>query len=155
MSNFFESVKVPKIVKPIKMAEYDAVMSELPDIFVWANPPKELIDEYRRIQLARTNAVSKFVRLSKHIKILSIWQPAQDAYLRRASKDAQTANADYAAWLSEIWSQGEPETRVTPEKVKESQENIAEQDGLLWNWILDQTAGIIVTHNNRDILEKN
>ena len=155
MNNFFESVQVPKIIQEICAVDYDPAMGEMPCIYVWANPPRKLIAEFQSIQLARQAALAGVVRASNNIKRLAFLPAVQAAYIRRVNKDVNAVNVRMSKWLSEIWSQGPEESHVSPQQVAQSQSDILAQDGKFWAWIIEQTAGKILAHNNREILEKN
>ena len=155
MSNFFDNVKVPKIVKPISMGDYDESMADAPPVFVWVNPDQDMLTEYREFQLKIAEAEKMMYRAIKGAKRFSKIKSIQSAYLKRATKKINEANDRNREWLAAIWSQGAPETHVNAADVKRTQEHIIKTDGALWLFLVNQTYSMILAHNNRAALEKN
>lgn len=155
MSNFFDSVSVPKIIEPIVMREYHESMKNAPSIFVWVNPSQAVLDEYGRVQAELRKAEKLMWRSLKNANRVKRIPVLQKRYLKNAIDSVASAKKRNLKWFANIWSQGEESTHVSYKDVQAAQESITKEDAVLWAWIIKQTTGKILAHNNIEILSKN
>jgi len=118
--------EIPKIIKPLRLAEYDPAF-EAAEIQVWVNPPRSLLADY--------NEMAK--------RTLELIQQMSDP---AAVQEISTIGGKMMAWMSNIWSQAAPETHMPIEDVRRLVEQTQETDPRLWQWLTGQTIRMIGEH---------
>ena len=110
---------IPKVLRPLSLAEYGAEYAEAV-IQVWVNPPRAKVQEYLDI-------------------LRQVADPDEKI-------DLEQLGGEVSEWLSEIWSQGEPDTHWPPEEVSQLYQACVDRDPLLWQYISGQTWGMILEY---------
>lgn len=139
-------ISIPRIVRKIDLAEYAPELVH-PDgkpvlVWVWVNPPRDLMDQRRRaieIGTAAYAAMNALLGSSTEDP-----QPTIDER-RRILADLSETGVAIARWFSEIWSQHEDTgTHWSVEDVLELGTN--RTDPALYPWLQQGTLQLISDH---------
>jgi hypothetical protein len=126
-------IDIPKVVRPLALsgyaAEYGAAM-----LSVWVNPPKQLSDSMLKA-FARTEAL-----------VAELRKTPKDKHNDAKRDELDAIGEQVTSFLSEIWSQGHPETHMSVEDVRELVQTSRESDPALWPWITRQTWTMILEY---------
>ena len=117
---------IPKIIKPLSLSEYEAAYGDAV-ISVWVNPPEDKVNEY-----------------------MGYLGAALEAH-KTLEGDAATTQLEEIAvkiqqWLSEIWSQGSPDTHWSGAEIETLYRDTTESDPQLWPWLSGNTLAMILDY---------
>jgi hypothetical protein len=128
-----------KIVAPLDLGEYHAQFSGQ-ELQVLVNPPRAVREKYADIRQEVETVRQELLAEVKSKK------PATAE--RRKERETQSARLlkEQAAWLSEIWSQGPEDTRMTAEEVERLRSESRETNPRLFAWLISQTIRMMAEH---------
>jgi hypothetical protein len=141
--------KVPKIVRPLRLEEYQPEYGEA-TIWVWVNPPVELLQQrqatVRRILEAQRELVSALQEMQKE-KISAEEKAAQEAQRQACVQRISEGGEETMRWISQVWSQHSDEANHWPlEEVEALVSETAGENGNdpgLWSWLVQHTVEMI------------
>lgn len=152
-------LNIPRKVEVLKLADYSTGFGDA--VFhVWVNPPRRLLinhdDILSRVKAATNGLIllqSELMRLeaekekdkekAKSIdEQISVIQKRKEEGVERVSR----INEEMITWLSEIWSQGPEETRMSIEETSEFLKTSLEEDPAFNEWITSKTIQLIQDH---------
>jgi hypothetical protein len=125
--------EIPKIVKPLRLADYDPAFGEAA-FQVWVNPPRSSMAHYWQLS-------QQAVELKRQLNEPETDKEEIIARMERVGKQI-------LAWFGEIWSQGDEATRWTEAEIEELYESSRDTDPQLWPWLAEQTLAIITEHRS-------
>jgi hypothetical protein len=150
---------IPRKIELLKLSEYADGFGDI--VFhVWVNPPRRLLinhdDMVFRVKALTTALMSLKGEIHKleadtksnpsnseeNAKKLAQIEARKQETIERMAR----VNEEMTAWLSEIWSQGPEETRMSVEEVKAFLEKTLESDPSFNAWITAKTAKMIADH---------
>jgi hypothetical protein len=132
-------IKLPKIIKPLKISEYAPGSEE--EIQVWVNPPVALLQEYDKTIATARELIEKSVDAQKG-------KTFNDKLKREIEAQSEEAGTAQIKILSEIWSQGPKLTHYSVEEIKKLIEGTRDADPMFWLWLKDKTIQLIAEHRN-------
>ncbi len=154
-------IKLPKIVKPLKIGEYAPGSEE--EIQVWVNPPVKLLQEYDET-IAKTGEIlreiAKKVTTDKKTEDehFDTEKPVEPATVEDGNKEPpvkvafqdelEKIGARQIGILSELWSQGPEDTHYSVEEIQQLIEGTRDTDPNFWTWLKNTTILMIVQHRN-------
>jgi len=128
-----------KIVEPLDLGEYHAQFAGQV-MQVWVNPPIAVRQRYAAIRR----------------QIEGIWEEIKEelkAKKKLAAERSQEREAlsgrllkEQAEWLSQIWSQGPEDTRMTAEEVERLRSESQETNPRLFSWLISRTIRLMAEH---------
>lgn len=131
-------IAVKKIVRALRLADYADEYGEAA-MAIWVNPPTSL---YEQID----NSLRESDRLLGELRKLAVDEARDSAQMDVLRAELEKVGEQMPAWLSEIWSQGEPETRMSIEEVKALEAETRENDPALFRWLVGQSWLMILEH---------
>lgn len=131
-------IEVRKIVRALSLAEYADEYGEAA-MAVWVNPPTSL---YEQID----NSLLESERVLVELRKLAGASTRDDARMDALRAELAKIGEQMHAWLSEIWSQGEPETRMSIDDVKTLEADTRERDPALFRWLVRESWLLILEH---------
>lgn len=135
-------IRIPKIVRPLALADYaDEYGAAAMD--VWLNPPTSLYEQIDATMRATDDLVAELRKVAETDK----------ARADEIRDEINASSAKVNGWLSDIWSQGEPETHMSVDDIKKLADETKENDPALFRWLVAQTWLMILKH--RAGLKKN
>lgn len=145
-------IRVKKVVKPLSLRDFDEAYGSDERLDVWANPPRRLKARWTEIRLENDRALSRLKEASEQNGAISEEERAALA------GEIEAASEGIYEWLSEVWSQGEDESRhISPEGVREIAVHLQEEDPALWIFLIGETWRIINDHragSKKDLRER-
>ena len=124
---------IPKIIKPLRLAEYEAAYGDA-TISVWVNPHEDKINEYIGYLNSALEAQKALV------------EAKDDTERATATAQLEEIAVKIQQWLSEIWSQGEQDTRWSAEEIDTLYKNTTASDPQLWPWLSGNTLAMILDY---------
>ena len=153
-------IYLPKVVRPIDLAQYSPEMAAAiaapadgqptaKQIWMWANPTETRKQEYRALQFRIDELLGM---MKKNADQMVANKDARDKAVREGSQVPTDVPLPYKAedlevwmkeasrkaneWWAEMWSQhADPATHWTPEEVGDLGTACAESDPGFWEWI--------------------
>ena len=113
----------PKVVRPLPLSEYMAELT--PVMQVWVNPPRAFLDSFGEI--------SEIIKLKKGEKIVPVERLTE--YKGRVY-----------AWVSELLSQGEPDSKISTDELKLMVDETTSTDPQFWGWLQARIIAMIKDH---------
>lgn len=141
-------ISVPKLLRSIDLADYAPELVH-PDgkpimVWVWVNPPRDLMDRRRRNLQMGADA---YRVINDAVKVGD--QPLSIDERRRLLNDLLATGNLMAAWFAEIWSQADDaETHWSTEDVLSLGTN--QTDPALYPWLQIQTMDLITAHRDAE-----
>jgi hypothetical protein len=131
-----------RIVEPLDLGEYHAQFAGQM-LQVWVNPPLATRQRYAGI---RREAEEIRKEVAEEVKAPSTALPPVAPL--RADRDERAGRllTEQAAWLSEIWSQGPEDTRMTAEEVERLRSESQETNPRLFAWLISRTIHMMAEH---------
>jgi len=112
-------IEVPKIIKPMRMAEYAPEFGEKV-IAVWVNPPADMI-----------------------LKLGGLTKPVEG----ESQEEAAERSLDFLETFAELWNQGSnPDEHWSVEDLVTLGQETRTTDPLLWPWMRNRTLDMIFQH---------
>lgn len=132
-------ISIPKIVKKIELKKYAEEFGEA-SLEVWVNPP---LKELEKLRLAK----AKVRNLDIPQRVLT---PEEKAELERVIQDSYQ---EQLSVYGELLSQGNEETRLGVDELRQLVESTAETDPQFWAWL--QLEIIDAINEHRGTAKKN
>lgn len=153
MTNPIRNIKIPKIVRKLKLADFDESLKEQ-SLQVWVNPPAAMLRKYNQIQLDIRKIKKRMLGATGVGWIdKALFSKGR---VEKLYEESDQANDEIYAWYAEIWSQHElPDTHVTAEEVRGFHEHCQEKDLGLWQFVSKRTQAMIMAHQEGLGFEKN
>jgi hypothetical protein len=139
---FFVEIRIPKIVRLLALADYAEEYGEAA-MEVWLNPPTSLYEQIEKMMRATDELVAELRKVAETDK----------ARADEIRNEINASSAKVNGWLSEIWSQGAPETHMSVDDIMKLANETRENDPALFRWLVAQTWLMILKH--RAGLKKN
>ncbi|MBS4061463.1 MAG: hypothetical protein KG029_13775 [Bacteroidetes bacterium] len=131
-------IKLQKVLRPLNLAEYAPEYGEAAMV-VWVNPPTSL---YEQID----NSLRDSDRILGELRNLAGAETRDSARMNALRAELESTGEKMTAWLSEIWSQGQPETHMSIDDVKALEADTRENDPALFRWLIGQSWLLILGH---------
>jgi hypothetical protein len=134
--------KIPKITAPLDLAGYsNALAGQI--LQVWVNPPleKRRWDWQTSRRVLAIDAEKK--KLNAEKQPLTPSQLKASAALEQEAKDLL---GKIDEWVSEIWSQGPEESRVSVETVHHFRVESVDTDPQLYGWMVGSSLRLMMEH---------
>lgn len=140
---------IQTIVEDLPLRDYQPQYGDV-CMKVWVNPPKNLTDQ--RIQhLAKAGRLKieldTFMSLNIDGGAESVDQAK--ARMEEVVQEMTALSIEMIAWLSEIWSQGPEETRMTSDELTEFVKECDENDPMLYAWLVERTVEMIQDYRRK------
>lgn len=130
----------PKVVQPVHLDEYAKEFGDTV-ISIWVNPSRAKLDKFHELA-----EMSMRLREQLHI-LLEIKQPDKVA-IEDITKQLEDCGIATIEWLSEIWSQGNNDTRWPVDEIKELLEHCQDTDPAFYDWLVTRTWRAISEHRS-------
>lgn len=111
-------IAIPKIVRPLRLAEYADELAEAV-LYVWVNPPRSFLAQWREIVAVVAEAL-------------------------KANRVEPSHEAMIYGWLAECWSQGPDKWDAAD--VKKLADHCEDTDPALWSFVQDGMWRLINEH---------
>ena len=129
---------IPKITVPLDLAGYSPSLAGQV-LQVWVNPPLGKRMEYWRSTRRALEIDAEKQKLQDGI---TENKEKADALEKESSQLLERVDA----WLSEIWSQGQEDTRLTAEYIRQFRNDIQDTDPKLFGWMVGKSVQLMMEH---------
>lgn len=147
-------ITIPKVVKPLYLRDYaegfgvDPESGQDAPLWVWVNPPLDVLREYDEVQTEITKGMAELV-LKKRAESEegAVVEIRSSLYLEAFDPEERAGHSKRIEnFLAVIWSQGKPETQMSADEVHELIESAAETDPAFPLWLQNRTLEMIREH---------
>jgi len=127
-------IKIPKIIRPLKLADYAPEYEEAV-LDVWVNPPSDVTDGIN-VVIRRTNEAFEALKAAK-----------TDEEAKRLRDELDTLGTQMAELFSRVWSQGkDPERHMSLDDITALVEECDQNGEPIYSWMTGESWRMILEH---------